>query len=118
MGYADPENSRIIVYAKNLSTREIISTILHEIQHVLMWRNGKYVIYNAGLNSTASRKTFNIWKNQLLKCELLADKMAETMMKKTFPNLKYKPAYAGNKKIKQHTNAYIAMAEEYLFGEK
>lgn len=109
-GYADCINNKIHVYSSDCTKQEWLSTVFHEIQHILCARKGIYLAYNNGLDpKNLTRKKFNKWARQFLPAERLCDKMGKKMMKKYFPQFKFESFYLdknGKEYVKIVINSY------------
>lgn len=68
-----------------------ISTIFHEVCHIIATRNRKYAMYhNSDLDS---QKDIDLFRRYALRAELYVDKMAQKMCKKLFPKVRYNKTY-------------------------
>ena len=69
-----------------------ISTVLHEVCHILATRRGKYLMYHTFQNFE-SQKGIDMYRRYALRAELYVDKMAQKMCKELFPNVRFQKAY-------------------------
>lgn len=112
-GYAMVEDNTIVVYGKiliNLSKKpefnleirtptiqQFISTVCHEMGHILSYREGRYPYYNRGLRvDQLNQKEFSLWASEMLLAERLADKIGKELTIKEF-NIPYISNYSGNR---------------------
>jgi len=132
-GYAKPEEGVIVVFGKKAvditeskngrwkftfdycSKEEILSTILHEIQHILMYRQGLFLNYHSSfIPKKHGYKRFKKWAAEMLPAERLADKRAKRMLNRFFPRAKYAGSYRG-KNGARAVNHIITQAAETCF---
>lgn len=95
--------------------QEFLSTVFHEIGHILCTRQGIYLEYNKGLkpkNNKIKQKDYDAWASQFLKAERLCDKMGAKMLKEHFPKVPYKSGYSGRGgySMVQNNIKYVAKA--------
>lgn len=104
----------ILDYSVRQSKTTILSTIFHEMGHVIDYRNGKYKFYLEGL--IGNQKDFNVWKKSMLKAERSADIFGKKMLKKYFPKLKFQGYYSGNKgkRVVARTIEYVGNQLGYV----
>ena len=98
-GYADLSSDTIFIgkfFKKKVNKKQeldfFVSTVLHEICHILAKRKGKYSVYHSPTDFV-SMYEYKVYKRTALKAELYVDKMAQKICKKLFPNVKYDKCY-------------------------
>lgn len=107
-GMAMVKESHIVVWPwKTMTLESLLSTIMHEIGHILDYREGKYKEYLVG--NLTTQKLFNKWARQALKAERSADKRGKKLLKEFFPGIKFLGSYGGSQgrtHIRQLTKIY------------
>ncbi len=115
LGYADLASDTILInkdfekiFKKKPKKKRVldvfVSTVMHEICHILAKRNGKYSVYHSALEFV-SMYEYKIYKKTALNAELYVDKMAQKLCKKLFPKVRYDKSYNTKKSresLKKH----------------
>jgi hypothetical protein len=88
-GYAYSERNKIFLNSY-LGPKHTLSCFFHELQHVLNYRNKKYYAYHGGGSTKQVYRAiiYHGWQ-----AERYTDRMAALLMKRHFPNEKYRAAY-------------------------
>lgn len=98
-GFAHPWNNYIYVCTNDEDTF-FISTVFHEIQHVINYRKGKYKVYHNG------RMTQSQFKRWALPAEIYTDKMAKKLAE-SHGFKGYIVTYKNDKQCKAFLNDYM-----------
>lgn len=89
-----------------------ISTVLHEICHILTARKGKFRVYNYIDPFKCSKKERNIYLQTALRAEVYVDKMAEKLCKRFFPGVRFVKSYR-SKRDKDYLNKDLEQIRRY-----
>ena len=82
----------LVILAKNADRETTLSTLMHEIGHIVAKREGKFKVYHS-VGRVWTRKLVRKYVQTALRAELYVDRWAEREFKKLFPELKYERAY-------------------------
>lgn len=118
-GTAVPPLGKIIVSSVGTKNRDqFISALMHEVCHVLAFRNGKYKeVHEFSEKKLISRKMLASYAKNVLNAEIYVDKMAEKMTRELFPNVKYEKAYRGRREqqwLWKRTESWMVPMKAYL----
>lgn len=86
--FAYPEEEFVHIGCRYLTVQHFLSAVYHEIQHVLNYRNKKYLLYHT-MNSIQTYEDIETVMRTAVKAEKYTDKYAKKLMKKDYPNIPY-----------------------------
>lgn len=90
------EEGDIKYFNESLTMQEFLSTVFHEIQHIVSRRQGKFLHYQRGLDfKNTTQRSFNKWASEFLDCERHCDTEGERMMKRYYESIPYLSNYKG-----------------------
>lgn len=114
MGIAAPDQNLIRIYGytpykiiesksgyyrfvgRKITLQEFLSTVFHEIHHILAARKKLHNGTHMGLQTdTLTTTKFYIWKRNLLRAERYCDTQGAKLMKRYFPNIPFEGGYDG-----------------------
>jgi len=119
---AYPQESKIYVSLKEGkyrdSIREFLSSVCHEIGHVLCYRRGKYKSYNGcGRRVRFTKKRVRLWIRTGYKAEKYADRVGKELMKRYFPKIPYNPGYGTKESYIWYHKNYLDAFYKFLKGD-
>ena len=94
--YIEPFLKKTIIGAKYSYNEYILSTIFHEIGHIVAKRNGKFKTYHYSNRKVFTKKILNSLLKTAFRAEKYVDIWGEKEMKRAFPELKYVKSYRNN----------------------
>jgi hypothetical protein len=116
--YAVPWNNYIKIGLKTKNSRRpdvFLSTVCHEISHIVSYRTGKYKVYHsAKLPRRMTIKELKIWIATALKAERYTDKCGKRLMFKLFPDYVYESGYNTTKGVSWFRRNYVERYKEEL----
>lgn len=93
--YAHPADEKIFLGIEAEDTiQDFLSAVMHEVAHVLNFRNKKYIKYhNAGKNVRITKQRIKDYKRLGIRAEVYTDSVAKKLMRKHFPEIPYRAGY-------------------------
>ena len=83
----------LIILSTNIKKEDLLSVFLHEVGHIIAYRQNKYKVYHSDINpNRMNKKNKHIFKSTAYAAELWADKWAE----KEFIKLRLKGTFQKN----------------------
>lgn len=97
---------------------EFASTVLHEVNHIIAYRNRKFWIFHRDTPPTTYRDR-KIFLQTALRAERYVDRQACKMFKKLFPGQKYDWSYKKKKDLEWFLDHYLnPRRKEWGFPER
>ena len=95
-----------------VTVRTFLSTLFHEVSHIISYRTGKYAVYHHGKLRLTTPELKELIRTAL-RAEVYTDSQAEKTMKKHFPDIPFERGYNewGKKQFRRY---FIAPAREDL----
>lgn len=121
-GTAYPKESFIMVNVEESNVTDIVSGSLHELSHVLLYRQGKYFTYHDVSRKSIKRRMtvknkIKLFKHLIkigLRAEKFTDKFAQKLMAKYFPNMTYRNQYEEKWQIKWYRDNVTKPYKRYI----
>jgi hypothetical protein len=107
-GHAEVDIFNEIIYINMNSNKvknEFVSSLLHEICHIIASRQGKYEVYHK--DKTNNDKNKRIFLKTALSAELYVEKQAQYLMKMFFPGMRYVKSYHKKEDIEWLNNVFL-----------
>jgi len=104
------------IEASNITrTRDsLVSTMMHEIAHLLAARQGKYSFFHLKPVDEWTKADAIAYKKTALNAEVYVDTYAERITKMYFPDVKYERSYRTKKSRKRKQKRVVKMADEII----
>ena len=104
-----PVTNTILIDPYDCNTDDsFVSTLLHEIGHLMASREGKYSFYhNHGFYKTMPTWALKRYIRTSLKAERYVDRWAEKLCAKDFPSIAFQTGYRGEDEAEYHRNNHL-----------
>lgn len=115
-GWAYPKDNLVMLgITKDFTRNDIASLVIHELSHVLLYRQRKFFTYhNVGAKTRVTVKDAKIVVKIGLRAERYTDKFAKKLMKKHFPDLKYVDGYKDEEDVEWYHDVALKPLKELI----
>ena len=113
VSHATPHLESVKVGICGLSTQQIISTVFHELAHIVVFREGKYLDYHDTSRDLTKKKAKALLKTGL-KIERYVDKRAKELMRQFYPDIQYFDNYKDPEVVAYYRRTYQKRLKDFL----
>jgi hypothetical protein len=92
----------------------LVSTMMHEISHLLVAKQGKYKDFHLKPVGDWTKEDAIAYKKIALHAEVYVDNYAEKLTKMYFPDVEYEQCYRTKKSRKHKQKRVVKMADEII----